>query len=48
MVEIREALDDITRDDKRAAGVIQGMRAMRRAREALHLHATHPEAETPR
>ena len=28
MVEIREALDDITRDDKRARGVIQGMRAM--------------------
>ena len=28
MVEIREALDDITRDDKRARAVIQGMRAM--------------------
>jgi C4-dicarboxylate-specific signal transduction histidine kinase len=28
MVEIREALDDITRDDKRARGVIQGMRSM--------------------
>jgi C4-dicarboxylate-specific signal transduction histidine kinase len=28
MLEIREALDDITRDDKRARGVIQGMRAM--------------------
>jgi C4-dicarboxylate-specific signal transduction histidine kinase len=28
MVEIREALDDITRDDKRARSVIQGMRAM--------------------
>ncbi len=28
MVEIREALEDITRDDKRARGVIQGMRAM--------------------
>ncbi len=28
MVEIREALEDITRDDKRARGVIQGMRSM--------------------
>lgn len=28
MLEIREALDDITRDDKRARAVIQGMRAM--------------------
>jgi C4-dicarboxylate-specific signal transduction histidine kinase len=28
MVEIREALDDITRDDKRARGVIEGMRSM--------------------
>ena len=28
MLEIREALEDITRDDKRARGVIQGMRAM--------------------
>ena len=28
MLEIREALDDITRDDKRARGVIQSMRAM--------------------
>jgi C4-dicarboxylate-specific signal transduction histidine kinase len=28
MLEIREALDDIARDDKRARGVIQGMRAM--------------------
>ena len=28
MLEIREALDDITRDDKRARGVIQGMRSM--------------------
>ena len=28
MQEIREALDDITRDDKRARGVIQGMRSM--------------------
>jgi len=28
MLEIREALDDITRDDKRARGMIQGMRAM--------------------
>ena len=28
MVEIREVLEDITRDDKRARGVIQGMRAM--------------------
>jgi C4-dicarboxylate-specific signal transduction histidine kinase len=28
MGEIREALDDITRDDKRARAVIQGMRAM--------------------
>jgi C4-dicarboxylate-specific signal transduction histidine kinase len=28
MVEIRDALADITRDDKRARGVIQGMRAM--------------------
>ncbi len=28
MVEIREALDDITRDDRRARAVIQGMRSM--------------------
>jgi hypothetical protein len=28
MVEIRETLDDITRDDKRARGVIEGMRSM--------------------
>jgi len=35
MVEIREALDDITRDDKRARGVIQGMRAMLKKENVL-------------
>jgi len=35
MLEIREALDDITRDDKRASGVIQGMRAMLKKENAV-------------
>jgi C4-dicarboxylate-specific signal transduction histidine kinase len=35
MVEIREALEDITRDDKRARGVIQGMRAMLKKQSVL-------------
>jgi C4-dicarboxylate-specific signal transduction histidine kinase len=35
MLEIREALDDITRDDKRARAVIQGMRAMLKKENAV-------------
>ena len=36
LTEIREALDDIAQDDRRASGVIQGMRAMLK-KEALNL-----------